>query len=400
MHNYSKNLQHFVAFSIAPSKLMERSLNMADFKIWKASVRNFTEELKFRLDTRFLGDEAEEAKKNSMRNLQELLVAQNDKINDYLFTERPLWSGHTDFREIKAMYVYSQSQLDHLLNYMATSYPPYFNDQVKYSSSQLRLVVPAAKSKVHTLKHFLDMHLVDPDLIDLMSKDMSQLLTAKKYSPGQHHYVLSIADTLLTSRKVSTRALITELMRHNFNTSAFYKYITERFHARLITLGGLHKQLELIALEKDELFRAREVTELKFINQRPTISLDFLNYLNEKHQHTNELMEIKRQELKDRFDPDHLRRILLNTSVPQLGLFIRLLIEKDIVQQAKMADLFKFFSSNFYTKNANFISAKSLQDKSTSVRLPDALRLYRFFKNSMEWLEVNFHVKEHNRAMR
>ncbi|MEJ2884633.1 hypothetical protein [Pedobacter sp. GR22-6] len=379
---------------------MERSLNMADFKIWKASVRNFTEELKFRLDTRFLGEDADEAKTKSMRNLQELLVAQNDKINDYLFTERPLWSGHTDFREIKAMYAYSQSQLDHLLNYLATNYSPYFNNQVKYSSSQLRLVIPAAKSKVYTLKHFLGMHLVDPDLIHLMSKDILQLLFTKKYSPENHHYVLCIANTLLTTQKVSTSALIMELIRHNFNTPAFYKYITERFHARLLMLGGLHKQLELIVLEKDELFRAREFTDLKFTNQGPAISLDFLNYLNEKYEHTNALMEIKRHELKDRFEPDHLLRILLNTSVPQLGLFIRLLVEKDIVQQAKMADLFKFFSSNFYTKNANFISAKSLQDKSTSVRLPDALRLYRFFKSSMEWLEVNFHVKEHNRAMR
>jgi len=400
MHTFSKNLQHFVAFSISPSKLMEKNLNMADFKIWKASVRNFTDELKFRLATKFLGEDGEESKKNSMRSLQELLVAQNDKINDYFFKERHLWLRHNAFREIKAMYIYSQNQLDDLLNHMARNYAFYFDDQVKFSSSQLKSAIPAARAKVSSLQHYLTMYLIHPDLIQLISNDLNQLLRNKNYSSENHKFILVVVSSLLKVKNISMAILVTELIRHNFNTPAFYKYITERFHARLLTLGGLHKQLELIVLEKDELFRARELTEIKFTNQRPTIRADFLNYLNEKYEHTNTLIEIKRHELKDRFEPDHLLRILLNTSVPQLGLFIRLLVENDIVQQAKMADLFKFFSSNFYTKNANFISAKSLQDKSTSVRLTDALKLYRFFKSSMEWLDVHFHVKDHNRAMR
>jgi hypothetical protein len=71
-------------------------------------------------------------------------------------------------------------------------------------------------------------------------------------------------------------------------------------------------------------------------------------------------------------------------------------IEKGILVKENLGDLFKFFATHFYTPNAEYISADSLQKKSTDVEFATAQKLKGQLIGMLNWLNTNFNLSNYN----
>ena len=89
-------------------------------------------------------------------------------------------------------------------------------------------------------------------------------------------------------------------------------------------------------------------------------------------------------------------RFLMNLPVPQFGLFIRMQIEKGLLPKENVGDLFSFFAQHFYTPNTLFMSADSLQKKSTDVEFSTAQKMKGQLIGMLNWLNSNFNLSNYN----
>lgn len=123
---------------------------------------------------------------------------------------------------------------------------------------------------------------------------------------------------------------------------------------------------------------------------------DLDNFWGEKYSFVKELVKLRRQAIRDLESAKAGARFQINLPVPQFGLFIRMQLEKGILVKENIGEIFSFFATHFYTANAPFISAESLQKKSSDVEFSTAKKMKGHLIGMLNWLNANYNLSNYN----
>eukprot|EP01133_Synstelium_polycarpum_P009449 gene9449-11060_t len=174
-------------------------------------------------------------------------------------------------------------------------------------------------------------------------------------------YTWNLSRQIANLELADTSDLIDILFINEFNSRIFFDFYSNELNSKLKDIPNLHDQLLTIIAEQDR-FSGLAGSTIKIV-----VSQD------------------------EQFSKS-THRLKIFLSVAQLGLFIRLFVEKGLLAKENIGDQFTFFASHFSTPQAPFISAESLRKKSTDVEFATAQKLKAHLIGMLNWLNENYNL--------
>lgn len=129
-----------------------------------------------------------------------------------------------------------------------------------------------------------------------------------------------------------------------------------------------------------------------------SIEGQFKAFLSQKKRSLKEVINLRRVIIEDEQGAKTKGRLKVFLSVPQLSLFIRVLIEKGLLPKENIGELFNFFATHFSTPQTSFISAESLRKKSTDVEFSTAQKLKGHLIGMLNWLNENYNLSNYKNS--
>lgn len=111
------------------------------------------------------------------------------------------------------------------------------------------------------------------------------------------------------------------------------------------------------------------------------------------------LLNHRRQAMQDKMDAEKTLRLLLDMTVPQFALFIRVLKETQVILKTGITEVCTFFAMHFYTDKSLFISSSNLLKRSTDVEFATVLKLWDMLTDMQNWLDEKFSVRNYKRSL-
>ena len=382
-------LQQFVRESINPQKFIGTTISSKDFAKWKDFLAKEINSLNLAvLNLSFHNQDVE------ILILQ--LVNLSDVVNSYIFKKSPILRNHPQARLIREHYIYTIEHFDELISILDNLFPNE-TGKVKIANSKLFNTISDLKVHYQKLMNHLNSSKVEKDLVDIVLLGIYKMIHKKNITRNDVQYIESLIFFLLNSEMpLDNRRLSDLLIIHDFNIPNFYRYCVDSWKVYLIDLPGLHDQKEMLLVEKDRLFNLFTAKGLIMPYNMKSLFMELDEFLKEKYTLTNQLIKLRRKASQDQERTKAGIRFLVNLPVSQFGLFIRIQIEKGILVKENLGELFTFFATHFYTPNTLYISAESLQKKSTDVEFATAQKLKGHLIGMLNWLNTNYNLSNYN----
>jgi len=378
----------FVRNSLNPQKFIGQKLSPEDFYKWRNYIVKEADSLKILISVTSLSD-------YEIEKLITQLVDLSNTVNSYIFRQFKLIRSHAQAKNINEYYNFTLDQLDGIILTLHVQFPGP-SGKVKISDSNLYETLNVLKKDFDKLSLHLQFSAVEKELINIVQMGLSKLIHKKKITRNDSNYISEIISTLLRNENLDNTQLAELLIIHDFNTAEFYNYCIKNWKINLEDIPGLHEQQEMLLLEKDRIFELENTSRLSMPNKKKRLFFELNNFLDEKSTTVKRMVKLRRRFIRDNQKSKGGSRFLINLPVPQFGLFLRMQIEKGILAKENLGDLFKFFATHFYTPNAEYISADSLQKKSTDVEFATAQKLKGHLIGMLNWLNTNFNLSNYN----
>lgn len=386
-------LQLFVRDSLNPKKIAGHPISSTEFETWKSFLTNEIATIKSL--TACLPESKRGKNKAALAILMDQVVDLSNTIYSYLTKLHPVWKTHVQADQIKTGYLFTCNAFEELLSALSASHP-FFKGQTKITNYQLPQVIMHLKERHRLLTAHLDGAAIDPELKEIVLVGIYQLILQKNLTGQAENYVSNLTALLLNTDNLDTRRLMGLMITHNFNLPEFFHYCVNTWRRSLAEIPGLHEQLEMLLVEKDLLYELHIHKGLQIPHASSVLYEDLNQFLAEKYQYTKQLLKLRREAVRDKERAKAGLRFLMSLPVPQFGLFIRMQIEKGLLPKEKVGELFSFFALHFYTPNTLFISAESLQKKSTDVEFSTAQKMKGHLIGMLNWLNTNFNLSNYN----
>lgn len=269
--------------------------------------------------------------------------------------------------------------------------------------SELTNELPLTEYKLSTIKFLYSKKLIaldsklsqsnlGPEIVEILLTELRALIKKKIIYRGSMAYAIDLASHILMFENMSKEKLEQILIEYNFNSQGFCQYCLNKTDSLILEFSSLHQQLDrLISLEEklSTLVQCRKGMGL--LNNRISIAEKLSKYYIRKKDLIIQRIDARRTEMLDSKLCDDNEKITINLSVAKLGFLIRLFIEKGYLPQDNIRKTFSFFAKHFKTPNTIFISAESLQKKSSTVEFQTVLKT-----KGMLLEMVNYVNKGHN----
>ncbi|TFF37016.1 hypothetical protein [Mucilaginibacter psychrotolerans] len=378
----------FVRNSLNPQKFIGQKLSPEDFYKWRNYIVKEADSLKILISVTSLSD-------YEIEKLITQIVDLSNTINSYIFRQFKLIRSHAQAKNINEYYNFTLHQLDSIILTFHVQFPGP-SGKVKISDSNLYVILNGLKKDFYKLSQNLQFSTVEKELINIVQMGLLKLMHKKRITRNDSNYISEIISTLLRNENLDNTKLAELLIIHDFNTSEFYSYCIKKWKINLEDIPGLHEQQEMLLLEKDRIFELENTSRLSMPNNKKRLFFELNNFLDEKSTTVKRMVKLRRRFIRDNQKSKGGSRFLINLPVPQFGLFLRMQIEKGLLAKENLGDLFKFFATHFYTPNAEYISADSLQKKSTDVEFATAQKLKGQLIGMLNWLNTNFNLSNYN----
>jgi hypothetical protein len=273
---------------------------------------------------------------------------------------------------------------------------PGIGGYVKISNYNLSQLKAGMKERLKLLSNHISLAVIDEDLKELVLTTFAQVIVKKDIREIDQAYFYKLSTLILDKKELNSRELMDLLIIHNFNMPEFFHYCINSWRKRVADIPGLHEQQEMILTERDLLYDLHITKGLKMPDASSLLYEDLDQFLVEKYVYIKHLLKIRRGAIMDKEKAKAGIRFLMNLPVPQFGLFIRMQIEKGLLPKENVGDLFHFFALHFYTPNTLFMSAESLQKKSTDVEFSTAQKMKGQLIGMLNWLNANFNLSNYN----
>jgi len=382
-------LNDFITESIKPERLLNAELTGSDFNRWSQFITRTTD-----LIGCHLRDFRNVVGTNKVRkispHLHQLLYLIN-LSNSYRTSA--VWKEHPDPARIRAFYRFTSERIEGLLalfrNHKLFAELPV--SDFAAGEVKIELKVFLRKLTGSLLEKPGDNGLVKLVADVLMRRIRKKGLTWSEVNRLQNtFYFLQQAEI---GDEADLQAVLIDV---DFNFPEFFLYCVHNWRSSLVEFSDLRNQVEYLVREKH---RIREICLGSLHGKRlklNSIAADLLGYLGEQQEFVEELLGLQRAALQDEALTKSRERFPVGFSVPLLGLFIRLQIERGILPKDNIGQLFAFFAAHFYTANALFISADNLQKKSTDVEFSTAQKMKAQLIGMLNWLNSNFNLSNYS----
>jgi hypothetical protein len=175
------------------------------------------------------------------------------------------------------------------------------------------------------------------------------------------------------------------LYRYDFNTPAFFNFMVKKINSQLLDTPNLHTQLETLIAFEDRINGLLLIRELRWSVKDESIREQLRNFAKEKKLYIRERIKLRRVAMQDNKMSEESDRMQVNLPVAQFGLFIRLFIERGILQNEEVGKTFAYYAWHFRTPRTPFISAESLQKKSTDIDFSTAKKMKGHLISMVNW---------------
>src|SRR5690606_19647582 len=136
-------------------------------------------------------------------------------------------------------------------------------------------------------------------------------------------------------------------------------------------------------------------TKSRWLKEDESIRKQLRIFYREKKSYIQQRIRLRRSEIRDRQLGEETERLQVNLPVAQFGLFIRLFMEKGLLQKEDVGKTFAYYAKHFRTPKTSFISAESLQKKSTDVEFTTAKKMKGHLIGMVNWLNKHYNTTNH-----
>lgn len=234
---------------------------------------------------------------------------------------------------------------------------------------------------------------IDTELGNLIISGLQLLNARKELNRATVEYALLLMDRLESLTPLSTVEVENLLYQYDFNTPAFFSYSVECCTAQLADTSSLHTQLEILIGLEDRINGLPARTSLKWMPEDASIRKQLRTFYKEKKTYIQQRIDLRRAEIRDMELAEEVDRAQVNLPVAQFGLLIRLMIEKGIMPKDDVGKTFAHYARHFRTPKTPFISAESLQKKSTDVEYATAKKMKGHLIGMVNWLNENHNTQ-------
>ncbi len=382
-------LLNLVDEKIAPPNLIGGIITNEQLIDWNLILASEGRELKhaFFLET--------DASPKEKQNLLSQLLYLSNTVNAYLFRFSPSWKDHEQVSLIRGFYLKTINFLELLIANLGTSEPEFhFNQSI--SDFQLKAIKPQLNRQYASLKKHLDAAAIDQDLRNLFLKGVFKFIRKKQLTLRDTNYFQTLVTALFQATELDTESLKEILCLYDFNLPEFFTYMINSWQNSLLDIPGLLDQLERIVVVRDTLQNIRGQKSDRLLTCEASLITNLKCFLEEKGQVIKQLLQLRRIVLKDTELSKSSKRLQINLPVAQFGLLIRMLVEKGLLKKENMGEMFTFFAANFYTPQTAFISAESLQKKSSDVEFANAQKMKGHLIGMLNWLNANYNLSNYS----
>ncbi|NOW95981.1 hypothetical protein [Mucilaginibacter sp. SG564] len=392
MKNVSVQLQQFVKESLHPNSIAGQPLTDGEFEKWQAFLVSAIKTLSDNhLQTVFVLDD----KKTNTAELINFVTDLSNTISEYLTRYSKVWQRNPRATRIRQSYLSTCGLFEDFLDVLSKRFPK-IAAQIAFShysifqvKQELRLL--AASATLH-----LQSQQIKSDIVAIFAKGLNHIINQRTLKRADNNYVRKLVAALIKKNFTDSAQVIDFLIINDFNLPDFFIFCLEQWNDRISDQDGLIEQKEELLDLKSHLYELSVNSGLKSPWEKHRLYDELNKFLSEKYFLVKERLKINLHLANDDRYHTHRKRMLVNLSVAQFGLFLRLLIEKGILAKEHIGELFSFFAGHFYTPNTEFISPESLQKKSSVVEHATARKLKAILISMLNWLNTNYNLSNYN----
>ncbi|GAA3989731.1 hypothetical protein [Mucilaginibacter dorajii] len=394
MNFISIQLPLFVRDSINPLKLVGQKISAEEFAKWKSFL--LAEEATIRLLVQNYSFTHQDKRSNVITGLISQVITLSNTVEKYIVKNSPVWNCHPQAQQIRVHYLFTCSLFEELLSTLKRYFPAE-SKKARITHFGLAQVKMELKQKQAALSNYIIQRgTVDHELSDLLLNGITQLINKKNLTRAVEQYVIDFTNLVMNATGIETETLLNLMIINDFNQPEFFLYCVNRWENYLADIPGLHEQREMLLKEKHKLFDMLLKSKKDATSRHGVLYHDLNDFLNEKYNFVTQLVKLRREATRDMEKAKAGNRFLINLPVPQFGLFIRMQIEKGILAKENIGEIFSFFATYFYTANTPYISAESLQKKSTDVEFSTAKKMKGHVIGMLNWLNTNYNLSNYN----
>ena len=393
MKNISIRLHQFVTESLHPKTIIGQRFAPSEFEKWKHFIAEETNDLYIRSSK--LSFSNRKRREEYIGNLLDEIIFLSNTVNGYLLKYLSIWKNKAEAAEIRQGYLFICLAFESLIEKLGAKYPGVL-EHCRYTDFVLQSVKIERRSQLVSLRKHLLLQLRDSGLTTVLLEGISDLINQRPFVRSFDKYLNKLMTELTNKPFESTTALMDIMIINDFNLPSFFLFCVDTWSGQLSGVDGLLEQKEMLLEVKSHLFDLTLAKGLKFPSSDKRFYNELNNFLSEKYALVKERLKINRQFAADESLRPRAKRVLINLSVAQLGLFIRLQVEKGILAREHIGELFAFFARHFYTPNTDFISAESLQKKSSDVEHATAVKLKAHLIAMLNWLNTHYNLSNFN----
>lgn len=381
-------LLNWVEETIHPQKLTNTLITEADFLKLK---EDFAAEVKsFR---KILFKQLFFSKRQAAADIKQL-VNVSDMLYYYLCRLAPAWNKCGIAIQIRSFYLYALNLLETLLEDVGRLAPK-LRQQLPLTLYVLPNIMMELSVMYKAVVLTFDDSLIDDRLKILVKDGLYQFIHKKGISPQNVEYCFYLMNILIGKKYQDSQMFVQLLFKAGFNLPEFYLYLISEYKNSIENIPGLHEQLEKVITEQDKISSSAQNDEVKMLPGIAPITEQLTGFLSEKKHHIKQMLKLRRVILRDDQLTKSMLRLKVNLSVAQLGLFIRVQMEKGLFLKENIGEAFSFFATHFYTPQTMFISAESLRKKSTEVEFNTAQKLKAQLIGMLNWLNENYNLSNY-----
>lgn len=334
-------------------------------------------------------------KRKTLMYLRQLVLISN-AIYNYLFHMSSAWKKVRTSSNIKATYLNLLNSLERtIFNIMQIE--PDADSKIPITLYHNYCIKMDLKVLVKSFFNHLIKISIEPDLYCLFEKFMMFFMQKKDITPFEIEYINNLIKQIETSNIRDTFQLVDLLYLQGFNTREFFHFYSNNINNHLKSISNLHDQIQFVIGEQDRL-SSLLVGNKRISNHLCPIDRQFKNFLLKKEEHLAETLNLRRVIIKDEQFSKTTSRLKIFLSVAQLGLLIRLFIEKGLLAKENIGELFTFFATHFSTPQTQYISPDSLRKKSTDVEFSTAQKLKGHLIAMLNWLNENYNLSNYKNS--
>ncbi|MCT1533007.1 hypothetical protein M3B46_18545 [Sphingobacterium daejeonense] len=313
------------------------------------------------------------------------LIEVSNKIYDYLTKMSALWTKGRFPNYIRNIYRQVLSLLGSLMEMCGG-----FDREIQlglpitnYSLSNIRIML---NQKFEVVRKQIGNSNIDKQLRELLLSGIQSHIRKKEMKKSDLDYACLILDRLEYSESYSTSEMENLLYQYDFNTPTFFNYCIINCNRVLLDTPSLHEQMEILIGFEDRINGLPRRTTLRWMPEDISIREQLRVFLKEKKAYLHQRMELRRSEIEDHKLTEDNERMEVNVPVTQLGLLVRLFMERGILPKEDVGRTFAHYARHYRTPKTPFISAESLQKKSTNIEYSTANKVKSHLIGMVNWL--------------